>query len=179
MVIVLWKPISYFFIFLARFEQKSVEFTAGFSSLGIHLHFFVARAPPRRTSVTAATSAPLEFLNFKNLFCFWCTLGFRIVYFFEPSLVVKDFLHLIFWYKATVVPESVFCEVFAAGVPDVVFIHPLLLFFPVFEHSVPPLLRGEARTLEAARAEATPRTTWGHRLVEGVGGNRAVTTYFP
>jgi len=84
--------------------------------------------------LTTATCASLKFVYFENEFGFRCTFSFRIVNFIYSILIIKYLLHLFFGNKSAMVPKPVFCEIFPTVIPHVIFIHPLLLFFPVFKN---------------------------------------------
>ena len=87
-----------------------------------------------RTVNATTAGAPLKLIDFENLFCFGGALHLGVIYFVFAALLQQYFLHLLFGYESSVVPESVFSQVFAAVVSDVVLIDALLLLFPVLDH---------------------------------------------
>ena len=171
MIIVIWKPVSNFILFLLEKSHVVVRY------LSIYLHVLITMALAWGALVATRACAPLKLFHFKYLLSFWCTLRFRIIDFVQATLVVKNFFHLLFWDKSTMVPESVFGQILSARVSYVISVHPGLLFLPVLEDSGPPFLCAEAWPVDGARTVTalTPAAARWHWLVHGIWWHRPIS----
>ena len=168
-IIVIWKPVSDFILFLLVFLLEEIHVTI--RHLSIYLHVLITMALAWGALVATRACAPLKLFDFKYLLSFWCTLRFRIINFVQATLVVKNLFHLFFWDKSAMVPESIFGQIFSARVPNVISIHPGLLFLPVLEDSRSPFLSAKAWPVDGAGTVTalTPAAPWWHWLVHSIG----------
>lgn len=175
MIIIIWKPVSYFILFLLVFWWKKSYVII--RDLSIYLHVLITMALAWGALIATRACAPLKLIHFKYLLSFWCALRFRIIDFVQATLVVKNLFHLFFWDKSAMVPESVFGQIFSARVPYMISIHSGLLFLPVLEDSTSPFLSTEAWSIDRAGTVTalTPATPWWHWLIHGIRWHRPIS----